>query len=296
METRAQQHRKPHVLAVDDKPANLVVLEAALGDDYALSFASSGPEAIELLRGAAREVDLILMDIQMPGMDGFEATAQIKQLPGCEEIPVIFVTAVFRDDPWVRRGYEVGGVDYFAKPFDVEILRRKISIYAAYKLHAELVRTQTRHAGELRELAQVANTLWKLLDQVGVGVLVLDRRGRVRQSTAEVAGILGPAGPNGTGAYAEVLRWLDTSGERMSKDSAGPLACALYREAASRSKPLPLRIPDGTAKTVQVFVAPLHGHRGRVVGAAVTILDLTEVKITTREQLQQRVSRLITVA
>src|SRR5262245_11325384 len=121
--------RKPTILAVDDTPTNLVALEAVLDKDFALVFARSGPEAMALLQ--EQSVDVILMDVQMPNMDGFEAAEQIKKLPGCEDIPIVFITAVYNEDPHVKRGYAAGGVDYFTKPFDPDLLRLKVGIYAS---------------------------------------------------------------------------------------------------------------------------------------------------------------------
>src|SRR5437867_2160124 len=112
--------RKPVVLAVDDKRANLLALEALLGENYKVLFAGSGREALSAVR-LKPEIDLILMDVQMPDMDGFQTAREIKQLDASRAIPIIFVTAVYNEDPFIRRGYEVGGMDYFSKPFDPEV-------------------------------------------------------------------------------------------------------------------------------------------------------------------------------
>src|SRR5205823_717729 len=115
---------KVTILAVDDLPANLVALEAVLADEYNLVFAHSGAEAISILE-TRDDVGIILMDLQMPTMDGFETAARIKKIESCREIPIIFITAIYREEPFVRRGYELGAVDYFSKPFDPEVLKRK---------------------------------------------------------------------------------------------------------------------------------------------------------------------------
>src|SRR5260221_506414 len=112
------------VLVVDDKRANQLALAAVLEAEYEMLFADSGAEAIALLE-TRRDVDIILMDVHMPEMDGFETAARIKKLPALQDIPLIFVTAVYQDDPFVKKGYEVGGIDYFSKPFDPEILKMK---------------------------------------------------------------------------------------------------------------------------------------------------------------------------
>src|SRR5262245_63642436 len=110
---------KPKLLLVDDKPANLLALEAVLGDtEYELIRASSGPQALELL--SQHEFALVLLDIQMPDMDGFETARRMKAMPAGAEVPIIFITAIYNEDPYVRKGYQAGGVDYFCKPFDPE--------------------------------------------------------------------------------------------------------------------------------------------------------------------------------
>jgi len=124
-----RSHRKANVLVVDDNLANRISMEAVLGKDHNVIHAGSGPEAIAII-AARNDIDVVLLDVQMPGMDGFEAATRIKELPGAGDIPIIFVTAVYAEDPYVRRGYEVGGVDYFSKPFNPELLRLKVQLYA----------------------------------------------------------------------------------------------------------------------------------------------------------------------
>src|SRR6185503_7077169 len=117
------------ILAVDDNYANLLTLDALLGNDYDLVTAKSGAEALAMLP-KHEDIALILMDVQMPVMDGFECASRMKALPEAADIPIIFITAVYSEDPFVKHGYEVGGVDYFAKPFDPELLKLKIKIYS----------------------------------------------------------------------------------------------------------------------------------------------------------------------
>src|SRR5262245_64438888 len=111
---------KPTILVVDDKRPNQLALDALLSEEYRLLFADSGQAALATLRQQP-EVDVILLDIQMPVMDGFQTASLIKKIETAKEIPIIFVTAVFHEDPHIKRGYEVGGIDYFSKPFDPEI-------------------------------------------------------------------------------------------------------------------------------------------------------------------------------
>ena len=163
--------RKPKVLVVDDKRANLIALEAVLGDEYDVQFADSGPRAIELLRKDAH-VDVVLMDVQMPVMDGFEAAAEIKKLDDCRDIPIIFVSAVYTDHPYIKKGYLSGGIDYFSKPFDPEILKMKLAVYASFRLKADLLKEKEHHVRESEELLRVGRKLSSLLESLPVAATV----------------------------------------------------------------------------------------------------------------------------
>jgi CheY-like chemotaxis protein len=147
--------RRANVLIVDDRPANQLAVAAVLERDHDVVLAASGEEAIRLLK-IRHDIDVILMDVQMPGMDGFEAAAAIKKLPECSDIPIIFVTAVYKEDPHVKRGYEAGGIDYFGKPFDPDILRMKIAIYSSYRMKSDLLKQRERHIRESEELIRAA--------------------------------------------------------------------------------------------------------------------------------------------
>jgi CheY-like chemotaxis protein len=113
---------------VDDLPENLLALEAILaGLGHELVRAGSGPEALkELLR---RDIALILLDVQMPGMDGFETAAQIKARERTQNIPIVFLTAIDGDRHQAFRGYAAGAVDYLFKPFDPWVLRAKVGVF-----------------------------------------------------------------------------------------------------------------------------------------------------------------------
>jgi signal transduction histidine kinase/DNA-binding response OmpR family regulator len=119
----------PAVLLVDDIPANLVALGAVLEQlDVRMVEARSGDEA---LRAIEREpFAVVLLDVQMPGMDGFETARRIRALPGGREVPILFLTAIHRDESNVRRGYASGAADYITKPFDVDILRARVRAFA----------------------------------------------------------------------------------------------------------------------------------------------------------------------
>jgi DNA-binding response OmpR family regulator len=122
------QPAKPRVLLVDDTPGNLVALEAVLDSIGAeLVEAKSGQEAVDLV--ARNWFAAIVLDVQMPLMDGFEAAARIRHLEKGREVPIIFLTAVHREPTYVVRGYEAGATDYMTKPLDVGVLRARVKAF-----------------------------------------------------------------------------------------------------------------------------------------------------------------------
>lgn len=281
---------KPTVLIVDDKRANQLALEALLSGDYSLIFANSGAEGIATVQKVPH-IDVILMDVQMPEMDGFQAAKEIKKLPQGREIPIIFVTAVFNEDPFIRRGYEAGGLDYFSKPFDPEILRMKVGIYASFRTREKLLRQRERHMQESEELLRVGRKLSSILESLRVGVMIVDSAGRICQTTQEVARIFRCEAQIEGGGYGELLGWWDHAGG-MIRDGEGPLARALHNGESSHSEPLTIRCLDGSSVTVIASASPLRGLDQKLVGAVVLVQDITERR-RIEEALEERVTRLI---
>lgn len=116
------------ILIVDDREDGLIALEATLANQsYNIVKANSGYVALETLD--KHDFAAILLDVQMPGIDGFETAKQIKNHPKHKYTPIIFVTAINKDESYVYRGYEHGAVDYVFKPFDPEIIRSKVGVF-----------------------------------------------------------------------------------------------------------------------------------------------------------------------
>jgi CheY-like chemotaxis protein len=120
--------QKAKILLVDDRPENLLALEAILSAlDQTLVRASSGEEALKLL--LTDDFAVILLDVQMPGMDGYETASHIKRRERTRDIPIIFLTAINHGPHHTFRGYAAGAVDYISKPFDPWVLRAKVSVF-----------------------------------------------------------------------------------------------------------------------------------------------------------------------
>ncbi|NVL90811.1 MAG: diguanylate cyclase [Desulfobacterales bacterium] len=119
---------KPNILIVDDRPENLLALEKLLeGPDVSVIKATSGNDALAMT--IEHEFALVLLDVQMPEMDGFETAELMRGNKETKHIPIIFVTAINKEQEHVFRGYETGAVDYLFKPLDPDILRSKVNTF-----------------------------------------------------------------------------------------------------------------------------------------------------------------------
>ncbi len=129
-ENDTQRTHCPAVLVVDDHRANILALEAVLAPlPYRVVSAASGAEALRLVH--EEEFALALMDVHMPGLDGFQTVELLRGTPRGRDLPVFFVTAVHQMSEFVRRGYALGAIDYISKPYDPDVLRAKVSAFVS---------------------------------------------------------------------------------------------------------------------------------------------------------------------
>ena len=140
--------RRPHVLIVDDNPANLLTLEASLESlDVETVPASSGEEALRKL--LEHDFAVVLLDVRMPGIDGFETAELLRDRESSRSTPIIFLTAHDREHARAFRGYALGAVDYMSKPYDPEILRAKVSIFVELFRHRQEVHRKSQEMEDL---------------------------------------------------------------------------------------------------------------------------------------------------
>lgn len=153
---RAVTPAKRLVLIVDDNPENLQVLAGQLDvAGYEVLAANNGPRAIALVRN--RKPDLILLDIQMPGMDGFAVCREIKKDPDLADIPVIFITAARTETNDVVEGFQLGAVDYVTKPFKSPELLARVRTHIELKVARDLILTYNRQLRRFSEHLQKIN-------------------------------------------------------------------------------------------------------------------------------------------
>ena len=260
------------MLLVDDRPANLVALEATLAPlGIRAVTAVSGPEALRRL--LAEEFALVLLDVQMPGMDGFETATLMKRHPRTAHVPIIFVTAIHREAAHLFTGYERGAVDYLTKPFDPNVLRSKVRVFVDLFCKERQLREQSAllHERESRDREHRTEERFRaLLDSMPLCVWAL--------------------GADGTPVYAN-RSWLEYAGA--DAGAQGPLA-ALHPEdeeavrtdvqkALAWGEPIELEYRlrsarDGSYRWHAVRFLPQRDPEGVVTGWIGTATDIENFK------------------
>ena len=156
------EEEKINILVVDDRPENLMAIEGVLErPDLEIITATSGNEALGLV--LEHNFALILLDVQMPEMDGFEVAELIRGSEKTRHIPIIFVTAISKDKPHVFAGYEKGAVDYLFKPLDPQILRSKVNVFV--ELFQQRKKLQQSNADLSRTVAKLEEVNQKIKEQ-----------------------------------------------------------------------------------------------------------------------------------
>jgi len=185
MNTPATEYNKTLLLVVDDNPQNLKVLGNILKENtkYGLAFAMNGYEALEFVN--TNKPDMVLLDVMMPDMDGYEVCRQLKKNPETANIPVIFITAKTEAEDAVE-GFEAGGVDYISKPFHEPELLMRIRTHLDLKLSRDMLEEKNRElqlAYETIEKLALTDSLTGLanrrsiMNQMAVEVSRCDRNG-----------------------------------------------------------------------------------------------------------------------
>ncbi|WP_394434219.1 response regulator [Streptomyces sp. SGAir0957] len=164
--TEPTSDERASILLVDDMEDNLVALEAVLGSlNEPLVRARSGEEAMKAI--LRRRFAVILLDIRMPGMDGFETATNIKRLDQTKNVPIIFLTGTDSDDTgYAFRGYATGAADYLTKPFDPWVLRAKVTVFLdLHRKNQQLERLLAREQQQFDALAARMTSIERMLSQ-----------------------------------------------------------------------------------------------------------------------------------
>src|SRR6185312_4387406 len=185
---RASRDERVNILLVDDRAENLLALEAILeplGERTVR--AHSGDEALKCL--LTEDFAVILLDVQMPGLNGFETAQLIKSRERTKYIPIIFLTAISKEDEYVFQGYSVGAVDYMFKPFQPEILRSKVQVFVDLYLQQQRITEQEQRLRDtevreielrhMKELLQSEARFREIVSSAMDAILVFDEKGSV---------------------------------------------------------------------------------------------------------------------
>jgi PAS domain S-box-containing protein len=176
------------ILIVDDRNENLLALEAILEPlGQRLVMAHSGEQALRML--LTHDFAVILLDVQMPGMNGFETAQLIKSRERTRYIPIIFLTAISKEEDYVFRGYQVGAVDYISKPFQPDVLRAKVAVFVDLYLKQKrlgeqesLLRESERRVMELRHMRELLQSEARFREIVSTAmdaIVIFDNEHRV---------------------------------------------------------------------------------------------------------------------
>ena len=263
-----------NILIVDDRPDNLLVMEAVLHDvpGYNILTASSGFEAIEIVQKT--DLALILLDIQMPDMDGYETAKAIKKLERGKDVPIMMVTAIWREDPHVIKGYQAGAIDYMAKPFNPEILKAKVDVYANINIKSRQIVAQTRYLTEAEKALREEKNTRAVIETMPVGVIVVDKDGKISQMNGEARRIWGGEELVEINHYSEYHGWWPENGQPI-KSHEWALGRAIEQGAISRYEIINIMSFDGAKKTVLNSAAPIRGSQAEIIGAVDVMQDIT---------------------
>ncbi|HHJ15122.1 MAG TPA: response regulator [Gammaproteobacteria bacterium] len=173
------------LLIVDDNPHNLFSLRTLVQEhmDVEVLEADSGQRALDIALGDSA-IDLIVLDIQMPEIDGFQTASMLKIRRKSRDIPIIFLTAAFKTDEFQQKGYAVGAVDYLLKPIDDNQLINKISTYfrLIQKERDLNRRLEDQVAARTEELRRANQYLAGIIDSMGEALLVLEPTGNIKSA------------------------------------------------------------------------------------------------------------------
>ncbi len=287
--------QRARILLVDDRPENLLALEAILEPlGQEIMRASSGEEALRAV--LLHEFAVILLDVQMPGMNGFETAALLKARARTRATPIIFLTAINKEERFVVEGYSVGAVDYMSKPLQPEILRSKVAVFVDLWLknqqlreQAELLRESERRELELRHAAAIRETEARAAQIVGSAtdaIITFDGARRITLFNRAAEAIFGRPAASAIGMQLEALLHPDARADLVARVSA--LA------AEPRAHASPREVLTGLRAGGAEFPFELSLSRLDLAGGPVFALigrDVTE-RVRTEEELRRQAAEL----
>ena len=284
-----------NILIVDDEPKNLTVLETILDNpNYRLVRAETANQA--LLALVDNEFALLILDIQMPDMTGFELAQMIKQRKKTAMVPIIFLTAYYSEDQHVLEGYGSGAVDYLHKPINPAILRSKVAVFAdlhnknrillaevierrrAEEQLREVNETLEQRVTERTEALRLSETRYRdLVHALPAAVYATDEQGRITLYNQAAVALWGRDPKAGKDLWCGSWKIYRPDGSPLPLDQC-PMAVTLREGRAVRGEEIVIERPDGTRRHVLPHPEPMRNADGEVIGAINMLVDITDRK------------------
>ncbi|MEG4021971.1 response regulator [Microcoleus sp. S13C4] len=282
-----QSPHRVNVLLVDDRPENLVALEAILNSpSYNLVQASSGAEALRCLLN--EDFAVILLDVQMPGMDGFETATLIRSRDRSRSTPIIFITAFSSNDTHVFKGYSLGAVDYLFKPLEPEILTSKVGVFVElFQKTVEVKQQATQLAAVNSELSKSEERFRTLCACSPLGIYLADVEGRCTYINPRCQAICGLTLEE---SLAEVWQ---REVHPEDRDRVVTDWLAWMKKSQEYSNEFRLAGSE-TVRWVHVQSSPMFSDLGKLIGHVGTVRDVTDRKQAEEERgrlLREQVAR-----
>ena len=228
-----QQYQDFKILAVDDNPDNLFTLRALLENNMQVQLveATGGAQALEIAQSTL-DIDLIILDVQMPEVDGFETAQMLKQRKKTRDIPIIFLTAAFKTEEFQKRGYDVGAADYLLKPIDDNQFLNKVSTYFRLieKERSLNVILEQQVAERTAELNQANQHLSNILANMGEALFVLTPAGAIKETNPSAQKLLAYSADELVGM--QISDVFEEDGEEQAEAFFGTWLEALIRAGA----------------------------------------------------------------
>ncbi len=286
--------QRARILLVDDRPENLLALEALLEPlGQEIVRASSGEAALRAV--LLHDFAAILLDVQMPGMNGFETASLLKSRARSRATPIIFLTAISKEERFVTEGYSVGAVDYMSKPLQPEILRSKVAVFVDLWLknqqlreQAELLRESERRELELRHEAAIRETEARAAQIVGSAtdaIITFDAARRITLFNRAAEAIFGLPAASAMGLELESL---------LHPRSRADLVACVASLASAPTQASPPEVLTGLRAAGADFPFELSLSRLDLAGGPVFALigrDVTE-RVRTEEELRRQAAEL----
>ena len=258
-----------NILLVDDQPNNLLALEAILSEmGENLVTAQSGTEALRHLLDM--DFAVVLLDVQMPDIDGFETANLIRQRDRSHDTPIIFLTALSRSESHVFRGYELGAVDYIFKPFSPDILRSKVNVFV------ELFRKREAFQQQAIELARLIKQNELILKAAAEGVFGVGLEGATTFVNPAAARMLGRQPGEITGKEIHTLVHPVFPGVSTCDRDLCRLFAVVHGEPAYEEIEDTFFRADGTSFPVEFSASPMRDVSGELLGSVIMFRDVSE--------------------